>query len=475
MNFDNCEFNDFNDVSSLITLYKYGQAKFTNCTFDNIVADSIVGKNGDFIDQDGIYLYDCKFTNCNIKGVVDIPGNIEILDFCAIENCDYDFDATTNVIASEDGAHNYVNATKLAKPDTTLVVGIDDAGNLLVSLTAGDSAVANAKVLISVNGAEAVSYDLGEDGTLSIALSDLTDATGKLNIAVNFEETDDYKGSTGSASAVLVVKTVTEKIDPVATSITASDMTATAKIAKTLSITLKDANGNALANKDVKVTVNGKTSTVKTDSKGVAKVNVNYAKAGTYYYTFTYLGDNDYKASMKAVKVTVNKQATKATFAKKTFKVKATKKISFTLKDSKGKAIAKKKITFKVNGKEYTWVEFLRKVNPLIRKATDSEDKQMGEFFIKNDMSEADFVNKVMFYIWNDVCKDLYSASRISPLYFMRSDDAEGTKNVFTFAELFGKGRLDDDTKDYTAPVDLLDGFITKKLGLTPISAQTEE
>ena len=354
MNFDNCEFNDFNDVSSLITLYKYGQAKFTNCTFDNIVADSIVGKNGDFIDQDGIYLYDCKFTNCNIKGVVDIPGNIEILDFCAIENCDYDFDATTNVVSDDEHAHNYLNATKLAKPDTTLVADVDDAGNLLVSLTAGGNAVANGKVLISVNGAEAVSYDLGEDGTLSIALSDLTDATGKLNIAVTFEETDDYKGSSGSASAVLVVKTFTEKIDPVDTAITASDITATAKIAKTLSITLKDANGNALANKAVKVTVNGKTSTVTTDDNGVAKVTVNYAKAGTYYYTFTYLGDNDYKASLKPVKVTVNKQATKATFAKKTFKVKATKKISFTLKDSKGKAIAKKKITFKVNGKTYT-------------------------------------------------------------------------------------------------------------------------
>jgi hypothetical protein len=235
-----------------------------------------------------------------------------------------------------------------------LVADVDDAGNLLVSLTAGDSAVANGKVLISVNGGEAVSYDLGEDGTLSIALSDLTDATGKLNIAVNFEETDDYKGSSGSASAVLVVKTVTEKIDPVDTAITASDITATAKIAKTLSITLKDANGNALANKAVKVTVNGKTSTVTTDKNGVAKVTVNYAKAGTYYYSLSFLGDNDYKASLKPVKVTVNKQATKATFAKKTFKVKATKKISFTLKDSKGKAIAKKKITFKVNGKTYT-------------------------------------------------------------------------------------------------------------------------
>lgn len=133
------------------------------------------------------------------------------------------------------------------------------------------------------------------------------------------------------------------------------------------------------------------------------------------------------------------------------------------------------KYTFKVNDKEYSWVEFLSKVNPLIRKATDSEDKQMGEFFIKGDISEDDFKNKVMFYIWNDVCKDLYSASRISPLYFMRSDDAEGTKNVFTFAELYGKGRYDEETKEYTAPVDLLVGFITKKLGLAPISAQTQE
>lgn len=352
--FENCTFENYEGSSPIITAYEFSNLILKNCTFNNIATDSIFYHGVDLQQDDGISLYDCKFTNCNLKGVVDFAGDIEINTYVAIENCDYDFDATTNVIASEDGAHNYVNATKLAKPDTTLVADIDDAGNLLVNLTAGDSAVANGKVLISVNGAEAVSYDLGEDGTLSIALSDLTDATGKLNIAVSFEETDDYKGSSDSTSAVLVVKTVTETINPVATSITASDMTATAKIAKTLSITLKDANGNALANKAVKVTVNGKTSTVTTDKNGVAKVTVNYAKAGTYYYTFTYLGDNDYKASLKPVKVTVNKQATKATFAKKTFKVKATKKISFTLKDSKGKAIAKKKITFKVNGKTYT-------------------------------------------------------------------------------------------------------------------------
>ena len=339
-------------LSSYINVFDHAIVELYDCTFENLNYGTLICTNVANYDTGSVKIYNSTFKNCAMNAVVDYYTDLEGL--VAIEDCDYDFVATTDVIASEDGAHHYVNATKLAKPATTLVADIDDAGNLLVNLTAGDNAVANGKVLISVNGAEAVSYDLGEDGTLSIALSDLTDATGKLNIAVTFEETDDYKGSSGSASAVLVVKTVTEKIDPVDTAITASDITATAKIAKTLSITLKDANGNALANKAVKVTVNGKTSTVTTDDNGVAKVTVNYAKAGTYYYTFNYLGDNDYKASLKPVKVTVNKQATKATFAKKTFKVKATKKISFTLKDSKGKAIAKKKITFKVNGKTYT-------------------------------------------------------------------------------------------------------------------------
>ena len=129
------------------------------------------------------------------------------------------------------------------------------------------------------------------------------------------------------------------------------------------------------------------------------------------------------------------------------------------------------KFTFKVNGVDYSWVEFLSKVNPLIRKATDSEDKQMGEFFIKESVSEEDFKNKVMFYIWNDVCKDLYSASRISPLFFMRSADGDDRKDVFTFAELFGSGRYNEEANDYTLPSDLLEGFIKNYLKLTPNTA----
>lgn len=132
-----------------------------------------------------------------------------------------------------------------------------------------------------------------------------------------------------------------------------------------------------------------------------------------------------------------------------------------------------KTFTFEVKGVDYSWVEFLAKVNPLIRKATDSEDKQMGEFFIKESVSEEDFKNKVMFYIWNDVCKDLYSASRISPLFFMRSADGDDRKDVFTFAELFGSGRYNEEANDYTLPSDLLEGFIKNYLKLKPKTATT--
>lgn len=131
-----------------------------------------------------------------------------------------------------------------------------------------------------------------------------------------------------------------------------------------------------------------------------------------------------------------------------------------------------KEFTFTVNGKEYLWVDFLSKINPLIRKATDSEDKQMGEFFIKGNVTEDGFKNKVMFYIWNDVCKDLYSASRTSPLFFMRSAEGDNRKDVFTFAELFGSGRFNEEDNTHTSPSELLEGFVTKYLKLNDTSAK---
>ena len=63
-----------------------------------------------------------------------------------------------------------------------------------------------------------------------------------------------------------------------------------------------------------------------------------------------------------------------------------------------------------INGKRYDWWTFLDTINEKIYHFTHSEDKKMGYFFCKPKDSIIDietFVGKVIFYIWNDVFKDI--------------------------------------------------------------------
>lgn len=65
---------------------------------------------------------------------------------------------------------------------------------------------------------------------------------------------------------------------------------------KSISATLKSASGNAIANKKITFTVNGKTYAGKTNSKGIASVNVSLSKKGTYGFTVKFAGDSAYAA-----------------------------------------------------------------------------------------------------------------------------------------------------------------------------------
>ena len=282
LTFDNCEFKDVNTLNSIFTVYKYGKVVLNNCTFDNVVADSIIGRNGDFIDQDGIYLYDCKFTNCNVKGVVDIPGNVEIADYCAIENCDYDFDATTDIAMVDDYAHNYLNATKLkvVAVDSAVDISSSEKGVVVIALTDNSSApIAGATVKYTVNGGE----------------------EGEVTIAVNYEGNESFNAISDSKFFNFTEEPV---VPPkVATKITAPKVTATYNVAKKLVITLTDKDGKALANKKVTVKVGTISKTLNTNAKGQVSLNVATIVPKTYTATVKFAGDDGYLASSVSPKV----------------------------------------------------------------------------------------------------------------------------------------------------------------------------
>lgn len=80
--------------------------------------------------------------------------------------------------------------------------------------------------------------------------------------------------------------------------------------------------------------------------------------------------------------------------------------------------------TIKLSDKRFRWIDFLKAVNDRIRRVTESEDKQLGNYFIKSDIDEAEFKSKVMFYLWSEVCKDEY----LTEQNFMRSMSKESMK-----------------------------------------------
>ena len=94
-----------------------------------------------------------------------------------------------------------------------------------------------------------------------------------------------------------------------------------------------------------------------------------------------------------------------------------------------------------VDGFQYSWQKFVETVNEKILTLTESEDKQLGEFFIKpesgNVISKDRFLGKVMFYLWNEVCKDEHKNGS-----FFRTKDGDKEK-YFTFQDLYrDKGLL---------------------------------
>lgn len=111
---------------------------------------------------------------------------------------------------------------------------------------------------------------------------------------------------------------------------------------------------------------------------------------------------------------------------------------------------ANKGWTINTDDSHYDWWQFVERINDLIGRTTNSEDKKLGYFFCKakdGEICAETFVGKVIFYLWNDVFKDydfcdqVFNDANGNKLTFDKFYTAEGnnSKVVLGNVELFLK------------------------------------
>ena len=111
----------------------------------------------------------------------------------------------------------------------------------------------------------------------------------------------------------------------------------------------------------------------------------------------------------------------------------------------KDKTTTKYGTTIDAGDYEYDWTEFLEKINEKIQNATHSDDKQLGFWFVKTEegaeeIKISSFVSKVVFYLWNDVFKDM--GAKDSNPFTIKIDGKNVVMSFNSFFEMNSSGQI---------------------------------
>ena len=230
----------------------------------------------------------------------------------------------------------YLAATEIIIPKNTQIILNSNVIQYAVDTSVGDSPFNFQLKLIDEEGNALVNK------TISYALNQkeytaLTDERGIATLKVSLSKSGTYdiysifRGDERFLGSAMVANTIT--INKKESVLTVKNVAYKVSATKKLSATFKDKKGNLIKNKKVTFTVNGKSYSATTNSKGVATVKISLNKKGKYTYKAKFAGDSTYKAVTKSATLTVKPLATSLTLKKYTYKkASKSKKLKATLK-----------------------------------------------------------------------------------------------------------------------------------------------
>ena len=252
------------------------------------------------------------------------------------------------------------NSSSISVSSDSVVRGNSYAITLLDS----NNAAASGKLVQFTLSGKTYNATTDSNGKASLPVSL---AAGTYPLEIYFAGDDTLNGST---------RTIDLKVTANTPSITVGSTTVIR--GKYLYVYLKDGNGKAMANQKVTIKINGKTYEKTTNSNGRAALKIKLT--GSKYSTKVYFYKSGiYSAASKSFTLKISDNKPKITVANAT--VIRGKYLYVFLKDKSGAVMASKKVTIRINGKNYV-------------KTTNSN----GRAALKIKLTGSKYATKVYFY-----------------------------------------------------------------------------
>ena len=250
-----------------------------------------------------------------------------------------------NPYSGEQISNNYVSkkdSTTLTHGSTSTYMTPKYSYSFSVTLKSKQGVAIKDKTVVFKYNNKKVTAKTNSNGKATITIPVLS--RGTYSISYSYAGDKYYSGS--SESGKLYVKDFTATLS-------SSPLKMEYKDGSKFAVTLKS-NNKALANKNVKFTLDGKTYTAKTNSKGVAYLPVGDLKPGTFTVKYQYLNPGEYNYRYGSNTITVSKQTAKLTAGDLVMNYKNVSDYQAVVKDKSGNPLKDVTVKFTINGKTYS-------------------------------------------------------------------------------------------------------------------------